>query len=192
LPNGPGCRLDILLADRAGHIHRREAQIGQLAGVEPDAHGIRARAEEEHLANAGNPSQHIADVEVGIVAEEHVIITTIGRDQIDRQRKVGGLLGDADALLDDFRRQLRQGVLSAILHVLSGEVEIIADLEGHGDACTAAVAAAGRHIQHALYPVDLLLERGSDCALDDLGTGARVEGADLDGGGGDRRELGHR
>ena len=111
----------------------------------------------DDLANAGNASEHVADVEVGIVAEERVIIATIRRDHIDGEREVGGLLGDADALLNDFRGELRQGVLGAVLHVLSGEVEIIADVEGDGDAGAAAVAADRGQIQHALDAVDLLL-----------------------------------
>jgi hypothetical protein len=47
-------------------------------------------------------SERIADVEVGIVAEDCVVISAIRRDHIDGQCEVGGLLGDADALLNDF------------------------------------------------------------------------------------------
>jgi hypothetical protein len=47
-------------------------------------------------------SERIADVEVGIVAQECVIISAIRREHLDGQREVGGLLGDADALLNDF------------------------------------------------------------------------------------------
>ena len=47
-------------------------------------------------------SERIADAEVGIVAEACAIIWAIWRDHIDGQREIGGLLGDADALLNDF------------------------------------------------------------------------------------------
>jgi hypothetical protein len=47
-------------------------------------------------------SEHIADVEVGIVAEECVIMLAIWRDHSDGQRETGGLLGDAGALSNDF------------------------------------------------------------------------------------------
>jgi hypothetical protein len=40
-------------------------------------------------------SERIADVKVGIVAEEYVIISAIRRDRIDGQGEVSGLLRDA-------------------------------------------------------------------------------------------------
>ena len=66
------CHL-ILLLDRANHIRRRQAKRGQAIGLEPDAHGIIARAEHLRVTHAGHAAQRIQYVDRHVIADEERI-----------------------------------------------------------------------------------------------------------------------
>ena len=69
-----GGDLDVLLGDRVLHVDRGDAEIGELVGIEPDAHRIAALAEDLDVADARQALQRIDDLQIGVIAE---------RDRID-------------------------------------------------------------------------------------------------------------
>ena len=63
-----GGDLDVLLGDGVLDVDRGDAEIGELVGVEPDAHRIAPLAEDLHVADAGQALQLIDDLQIGVVA----------------------------------------------------------------------------------------------------------------------------
>src|SRR5205085_9779005 len=52
LADAAGGNLDVLFADGRNHLGGGQALGGDLVGIEPDAHGVVARAEDADLADA--------------------------------------------------------------------------------------------------------------------------------------------
>ena len=74
LADGARGHLHILLADGADHVAGGQIPRGDLVRVEPDAHGIIARAENPDVARAGNARQHILDLQGGVIAQINFVI----------------------------------------------------------------------------------------------------------------------
>ena len=161
-------------------VDRGHAEIGELVGVEPDAHRIAPLAEDLDVADAGQSLQLIDDLQIGVVRQRDRIDRMIGRGQIDDENEVRVLLLDRHAALIDDRRQRRSRLRHAVLDVDRGDIERIADVEGDGDRRRAVVRARRGHVGHALDAVDLLLERRRHRVGDDLRAGAGIIGADDD------------
>ena len=96
---------DVLLLQRGDHIRRRQLARGQLGGIEPDAHGILALAEDDHVAHARNALERIFHVDVDIVRDVLVRKAVIGRVESRGENEVRIRLGDGDAGVLDFLRQ---------------------------------------------------------------------------------------
>ena len=79
-----------------GHSARRD-----LVRVEPDAHRIVAAAENLHLADAGQASQFILDLDIGVVAQVERIIFPVRREQLDHHEKGRRLLLRRHAQADE-------------------------------------------------------------------------------------------
>jgi hypothetical protein len=182
-----GGDLDVLLGDGVLNVERGHAEVGELVGVEPDAHRIAPFAEDLDVADAGQSLQLIDDLQIGVIRQRDLIDRTIGRGQIDDENEVRVLLLDRHAALIDDRRQRRSRLRNAVLDVDGGDIERVADVERDGDRRRAVVRARRRHVRHALDAVDLLLERRRHRVGDDLRACARIVGADDDLG---RRDLG--
>ena len=105
-----GGDLDVLLGDRVLHVDRGDAEIGELVGIEPDAHRIAPLAEDLHVADAGQALQRIDDLQIGVVAERDRIDRAVRRGQIDDQDEIRVLLLDRHAALIDDRRQRGRGL----------------------------------------------------------------------------------
>src|SRR5207237_5431514 len=110
----------------------------------------------------------------GVVGQEEAIVTAVRRGQRDNEDDVGGLFLDGDALAADLVGKAWFGGGDAVLHEHLGGVEVSADLEGDGQGVGAVGGAVGRHVQHVLDAVHLLLDRRRDGFGDDKGVGARV------------------
>ena len=175
-----GGDLDVLLGDGALDVDRGHAEVGELVGVEPDAHRIAPLAEDLDVADAGQALQLIDDLQVGVVRQRDLIDRMIGRGQIDDENEVRVLLLDRHAALIDDRRQRRSRLRNAVLDVDGSDIERVADIEGDGDGRRAVVRARRGHVGHALDAVDLLLERRRHGIGDDLRAGAGIVGADDD------------
>ncbi len=62
-PTTPAAACDVLRADLAHDVGGRQAALGDLLRIEPDAHRVVARAEQLHLADALDARQPVLDVE---------------------------------------------------------------------------------------------------------------------------------
>ncbi len=153
---------------------------GQAVGIEPHPHAVLAGAEDLHAADAADAGQLVLHPQVGVVREVEHVVALVRRDEVDDHHQVGrGLLGrHADAL--HFRRQPRQRLRDAVLHLDLRVVEIAAERERHRQRHRAVGGRLREHVEHALDAVDLLLERRRDGLGDDLRIGAGIGGADDD------------
>ena len=66
--------LHVLRLDRADHVGRRQLQIVEALGVEPDAHRIVERAEDVRLPDAGHARQHVDDVDHRVIGDEQRVL----------------------------------------------------------------------------------------------------------------------
>ena len=85
-----GGNLDVLLGDGVLHVHRRDAQIGKLVGIEPDTHRIATFTEDLNIADAWQSLERVDHLQIGVVAERHRIDRPVGRCQVDDQHEVHG------------------------------------------------------------------------------------------------------
>jgi len=115
----------------------RHAARSDLVRIEPDAHRIVAAAEQPYLADAGNARELVLDPDIGVVAQVKRIILAV-RNQRDQREESRRLLLRGHPEADYFRRQARQRLGNAVLHVHLRLVRIGAG--GEGD----------RHLQHAI------------------------------------------
>ena len=58
----------------------------QPLGVDPNAHGIFASAHDLHLAHAIYLRESVAEVDVGIVRQEAIIVAPVATEGIDHQK----------------------------------------------------------------------------------------------------------
>ena len=87
--DAPKRRHLVLLLDGADHIRRHQAKRGQAIRLEPDAHGIIARAEHLRVTHTRHAAQRIQDIDRDIIADEQRIERPIGgpdRDHLQHGR----------------------------------------------------------------------------------------------------------
>jgi hypothetical protein len=125
VPSGAG--------DRTLHVDRGDAEIGELVGIEPDAHRVAPLAEDLDVADTRQALERIDDLQIGVVAERHRIDGTVRRGEVDDEDEIRILLLDRDPGLIDDRRQRGGGLRHAVLHVDGGDAQRVADVEGDGD-----------------------------------------------------------
>jgi len=191
------CSLMALMASPGGHLPRR-----QLLGVQPDAHAVVARAEEDHVADALDAGQGVLDLDGRVVAQVQLVVLEpllaglrvglLHRDEVDAQQDAGRLLLGRHPLPAHLLGQLGLGDRHPVLHQHLGHVEVGPQREGDVEVHLAVVGTLRRHVQHVLHAVDLLLDRRGHGVGDDLGVGPGIDGRDLDGRGHDLRVLGDR
>jgi len=181
----PGGDLHVLLADGLDHVAGGQVARGDLGGVQPDAHAVFARAEDEDIPHARHARDGVADVQQGVVGHVDAVVTPVRRGQVDDQAEIGAALAHRDALPAYLLRQpgLRQG--HAVLHQHLRLVEVGPLLEGDGELHDTIVRGLAGHIQHVLDAIDLLLQRRGDGLRQHFGAGARIDGLDLHAGRGD-------
>ncbi len=164
----------------------------QFVGVEPDAHGILAGAEDVDIADARHAREFILQMDRRVIGEIERIVARVGRIERDEEEDRGRFLLDRDALRLDGLRQRGERRSDAILHQDLREIDVGADLEGHGQRI-AAVGSAGRlHVNHAFDAVDLLFDRLCHRLDQGLGAGAGVIGRHLNRRRGDVGIFGDR
>src|SRR5450631_273510 len=184
-----GGYFDVLFLESADHIVGGESATGHAHGIEPQAHGVFAFAEDEDVGHTGNTLQAVADVDIEVVAHEERRVASVRREHAGAEDEVLRGLGDGDSDLFDRIRETSLSGVDAVLNVDRGEVGIAAEVEGGDDLAGAIIAAGGGNVLHALGAVDLLLQRRSDGGLDGLGAGSGIESGDTDLGGREVREL---
>ena len=175
-----GRRDDVLLAYDVGDVGGGDAQPGHALRVEPDTHAVVARAEDANLTDAGHPAQRVIQVEQGVVAQEHGVVAALRGCERNDLEKVGGGLAYGDAVTDNVRRKLALRDGNPVLDFDRIDVLVGADVEGHGQAVGAVVAALRAHVEHVLRAVDLLLDGGGDRLRYHVGIGAGKAGRHRD------------
>jgi hypothetical protein len=138
---------------------RRQLDGGELAGVEPDAHGV-GRPEQLDVAHALHAAQRVDQRGAGVVAEIGAReVGTVGVER-DDQREVLGRLFDGQALLLHLGRQEGGRGLQLVLHLDLGDVGVGAGRESQGDGGEAAAVARRGHVEQAVQALHLLLDHG--------------------------------
>ena len=182
----------VLVADRVDHVRRRDPQCRHPVGVHPDPHRVLQIGQHLGLAHALNPGQRIADVDRGIVGQEHVVIGAVRRRQRHHQKHVGGGLLRHHARGRHLGRQGRHRLRHPVLHVDRGDVRIGSHLERDIERIAAIVRGCGRHVEHVVHPVHLRLDRRGHGIFDGFGAGAGIGGRHVDHRRADIGELRHR
>ncbi len=175
-----GRNLGILRLDGVGDIRRHQAEIVQLVGVHPDAHGI-LRAEHLDIADACDAAQrvhHLGCHEVGDIDIVVAVAVVINRHDQD---EIGKRFGDSDTLLLHLGGQLRDRLLHLVLHLHLGDVGIGAGRESRGDRNRSVRIRGGGEIKKIVQAGELLFDHLGDGILQRFGVGARIEGADHHG-----------
>ena len=180
----------VLGLQRADDLVHRDVQLPQGVGVDPEPDGVLAGAEDLHLADAGDARHRVVDVDVGVVAEEELVISALrGVQHEDPQRAGHGLL-DRHALVDDVGGELRGGlrVPQVGQHLVVARVGV--EVEVHAQLHLAAAGLAGRvHVEHVVHAAHLLLDGRGDRLLERQRVGAGVGRREQDLGRGDVRIL---
>ena len=182
-----GGDFDVLLLKGVDDVVGGEAAARHAPGVEPEAHGIFALAEDDDVGDAGDALEAVAHVDVEVIAHEERGVALIGRKYGGAEDEVLRSFGDRDSDLLDRVGEAALGSVDAVLYVDGGEVGVASDIEGGGDAADAVVGAGRGDVLHALGAVDLLLEGSGDSGFNGLGAGSGVGGGDGDLG---RSEIG--
>ncbi len=184
-----GGDLHVVGLERRENVLHRQMVIGQLVGVQPDAHGILG-AEVLHLAHARNARQDLLQVGLGVVPQVVAVHAAVFRDQAHDDQVVPGRLADRDPLALDHLGQAGHGELELVLHLGPGKVRIGPRGEGQLEPGASGRIAGGGQVEHLVEAGHLLLDDLGDAVLHGLGRGAGIGGLDVDRGRGDGRILG--
>ncbi len=68
---------DVLLAECVDDVRGGEAACSQLVGIEPDAHGVLAFAEDDDVTDARDALKGIFDVDVDVVADKEIGVAPV-------------------------------------------------------------------------------------------------------------------
>ena len=150
----------VLCLERADDLVRGDVELPQGVGIDPEPDGVLARAEDLHLADAGDARQRVVEVHVGVVAEKQRVVGALRRVQHEDPQGARHRLDDRDPLVDDVLRQLRLGLRVAQVgeHLVVTRVGV--DVEVHAQVHLAAGGLAGRvHVEHVVHAGHLLLDR---------------------------------
>ena len=172
--DGAGGDVEVVVLERGDDVVRRQPACGRLVGVDPDTHRVIARTPDVDVAHPLQPEQRVADAEHRVVGDILLIQTAVWREQVHHQQQVGRGLPDRQPQRLHLGGQLRHRGLDAVLHQHGRGVEIGAERERDGERHVAVAGGRGRHIEHLLDAVDLLLQRLGHLCLQVLRAGAGV------------------
>src|SRR6185503_13227678 len=110
------CDLHVLTAKRLYHLASGQTKRGDAIRIEPDAHGVFARANEPDIADAFESGQPVANVEQRVVRQIQLIARVVGRVDVHDHQNVGRVLVGDDAESSHFFRQSRQRDVDAVLN----------------------------------------------------------------------------
>ncbi len=86
------CDLHVLFAHCRQYFIDIHAARGDLARIQPQAHGVVAGTEYAHIAHARNARQHILDLNHRVVAQIQRVVAAVGRLQEHHHGQVGRAL----------------------------------------------------------------------------------------------------
>ena len=73
--------LHVLPADGGDDVARGQIARGGLVRINPDAHAVVPRAEDDRVAHARQPGQHVPHVQIGVVAQIDRVVFARRRNQ---------------------------------------------------------------------------------------------------------------
>ena len=166
--------------DRADDLRHRDAELGQLIGLDPQPHRILAGAEYLHAADARHARELVVEIDVGVVGQKLRVVSAVRRIQADQHQRRGQRLLHRDAVAVDLRRKLRCGERLAHLRQDQIGVRIRLHVEIHDQSHLALGRGVQRiHVVHVVHAAHLLFDGRGDGLLDGLRVRARVDGRDL-------------
>jgi len=169
-----------LLLQGGGHVTGGQAAGGEADGVNPEAHGVLAFAEDLGVADSGDPAERILDIDVDVIGDELFGEAVVGGIEAEHKDEIGARLGDGDAGVLNFLRQPALRCGDAVLYIDGTNVDVVAGPEEHVDGAATVIGAGGSDVAHALNTVDLLFERKGYGRLNSGGIGADVIATDGD------------
>ena len=146
-----GRDLDVLGLDRADDVAWHQLVALKLIRIDPDPHRI-LRSEDVDVSDARNSRQIVLDVTrepVGDVDVRGLVSRIVNADD---HEKVGGSLGNRNALLLHLLREASDRRLNLVLNLDLGDVRIDALVENGRDADLAARTRGGAEIEEAIEP----------------------------------------
>ncbi len=150
----------VLGPDGVHDLGNADAQVGQLVGLDPDAHGIIGGPQHVHPSDALDAGQDVLDVDQGIIAKEILVVAVAFGRQGDQHQDVGQRFFSGNPHAGDFRGQLGRGGRHPVLGKDRVHVRVGAHFEGGLDHHGAVIGVGGLHVDHVVHPVDLLLQGG--------------------------------
>jgi len=127
-----GGHLDVLLGNGVDHVLGGQVVGLDLVRVEPDAHAVLVGAVDVAGAHARYARDFVAHAQVGVVGDEQVVEGAVRRLHGDGQEHGRGFFLHRDALALHFRRQAGQALVDPVLDQDGGDIQVGADVEGHG------------------------------------------------------------
>ena len=173
-----GGDLQVLRAERAFDLRRREAVALELGGIDPDVHLAGATADDRHLADAADRLDLAADLLVGELRDVARRPRSCERDRHDRRRVRVHLLNDRRI---DAARERGHRRAHLVAHLLGRDLDVLLQDERHDDDAHAFAGDAAELVD-AADRVDGGLELVTDLRLDLLGRRAAEDGRDHDSG----------
>ncbi len=192
---------DRLAADLAGWVYGvlrlqgsadlrdGDAELGELVGLDPDAQGVLAGAEDLDAGDALDAGDFVDQVDVRVVGEEGAVVGGVRRRDGQQHQRRGEGLVHGEAGDGDLGGQLALRLVDAQLRENLVGVGVGRHIEVDGQLGK-AVAGVGRlHVVHVVDAVHLLLDRRGDGLFERLGVGTGVGGLDKNLGRHDVGEL---
>ena len=172
------CSLDVLLCQSPRNVRRHQSVLLHLLRLQPDAHGISLHTRCLHITDSADTLQHRHDVDVVIVRQELVVISTVVR----RQRVHDHIGGLSFRYRHTHSRHLcRQQCLClrhTVLHIDGSHVRVRPLFEVDRNHSRTVVCGGRLHIGHVLHTVDTLLQRRDDRVQYRLGISTLIRGHD--------------
>ena len=183
----------VLRLDGTDDFRNGDGQLGQLIGLYPKTHGVLARAENLHGADAVEARDLVAEIDVGEVREKLRIVSAIGGIESDQhERRSDGFLTVMPKL---FTSAGNCDAACVVTHLSENQIGIRIGLHVEIDDQAHAAIGGGIqriHVVHVVHAAHLLLDGRGDGLLDGACIGADVGGQHLDFGRNDVRESGRR
>ena len=79
----------VLRLNGADDFRNGDAELRQLVGLHPQAHGVLARAEDLNVADARHARELIVEIDVGVVGQELGVVRAVRRIQGDQHQRRG-------------------------------------------------------------------------------------------------------
>ncbi len=136
-----GGRLAVLILQGILHILDRQAEIGELIGLDPYLHCIVAASDTAHTAYTWNTAYRVYDIKGGIVAQIHLVELRIIAHDGDCHQTACRLLRHRDAVLHHLGRKPRLGLLDTVLYIHGRKLGIDIYVKRHQSRKTARIGA---------------------------------------------------